>query len=150
MSPSPLPLIDVHTHMYLPRYVAMLRERRQIPRIVARETGDRLIILPDEDADTSTSAGRPIGSEFHDVTRKLAFMDQHGIAVSVVSSANPWIDFVEPDAAPKLAADLNDDLEAMCAASNGRLYGFGVCFVIGMILNVVVRRPQQRYRCALA
>lgn len=124
--PSPLPLIDVHTHMYLPRYVAMLRERRQIPRIVSREMGDRLIILPDEDADTSTSAGRPIGSEFYDVKRKLAFMDQHNIAVSVVSSANPWIDFVEPDAAPELAARLNEDLEAMCAASNGRLYGFGV------------------------
>jgi hypothetical protein len=47
---SPLPLIDVHTHMYLPRYVAMLRERQQIPRIASRGTGDRLIILPDEDA----------------------------------------------------------------------------------------------------
>ncbi len=124
--PPPLPLIDVHTHMYLPRYVALLRERRQIPRIVSREKGDRLIILPDEDADTSTSAGRPIGSEFHDVKRKLAFMDRHGIAVSVVSSANPWIDFVEPDAAPELAAKLNEDLEAMCATSTGRLYGFGV------------------------
>ena len=74
-----LPLIDVHTHMYLPRYVALLRERKQIPRIVSREKGDRLIILPDEDADTSTSAGRPIGSEFYDVRRKLAFMDQHNI-----------------------------------------------------------------------
>ena len=59
-----LPLIDVHTHIYLPRYVAMLRERRQSPRIVSRESGDRLIILPDEEADGSTSAGRPIGSEF--------------------------------------------------------------------------------------
>jgi len=120
------PLIDVHTHMYLPRYVALLRQRRQIPRIVAREKGERLIILPDEEADTSTSAGRPIGSEFYEVSRKLAFMDKHGIAVSVVSSANPWIDFVEPTEAPKLAAQLNEDLEAICAASAGRLYGFGV------------------------
>jgi predicted TIM-barrel fold metal-dependent hydrolase len=53
-------------------------------------------------------------------------MGRHGIAVSVVSSANPWIDFVEPDEAPTLAAQLNDDLEAMCAASSGRLLGFGV------------------------
>ena len=53
-------------------------------------------------------------------------MDTHGIAVSVVSSANPWIDFVEPDEAPALAAELNDDLEALCAASAGRLLGFGV------------------------
>src|SRR5258707_7948467 len=121
-----LPLIDVHTHMYLPRYVALLRARQKLPRIVSRAGGDRLIILPDEEADTSTSAGRPIGGEFHEVNRKLAFMDTHGIAVSVVSSANPWIDFVEPDEAPALAAQLNDDLEAMCAASAGRLLGFGV------------------------
>jgi aminocarboxymuconate-semialdehyde decarboxylase len=121
-----LPLIDVHTHMYLPRYVALLRQRRQIPRIVPRERGERLIILPDEEADTSTSAGRPIGGEFYEASRKIAFMDKHGIAVSVVSSANPWIDFVEPGEAPALAAHLNEDLEAMCAASAGRLYGFGV------------------------
>src|SRR5258708_13677692 len=112
--------------MYLPRSVALLRQRRQIPRIVSRERGERLIILPDEEADTSTSAGRPIGSEFYEVSRKLAFMDKHGIAVSVVSSANPWIDFVEPVEAPALAARLNADLEAICAGAAGRLYGFGV------------------------
>ena len=117
-----LPLIDVHTHMYLPRYVALLRARRQIPRIVSRGSGERLIILPDEEADQSTSAGRPIGSEFHEVGRKLAFMDTHNI----VSSANPWLDFVDADEGPTLAADLNTDLEAICAASAGRLYGFGV------------------------
>jgi predicted TIM-barrel fold metal-dependent hydrolase len=121
-----LPLIDVHTHMYLPRYVALLRQRTKVPRIVSRAGGDRLVILPDEENDTSTSAGRPIGGEFHEVSRKLAFMDKHGIAVSVVSSANPWIDFVEPDEAPAFAAQLNDDLEAICAASAGRLLGFGV------------------------
>jgi len=38
------------------------------------------------------------------VKRKLAFMNHHGIAVSVISSANPWIDFVEPEEAPVLAA----------------------------------------------
>jgi aminocarboxymuconate-semialdehyde decarboxylase len=124
--PLPLPLIDVHTHMYLPRYVALLRARKKLPYIVSREKGDRLIILPDEEADGSTSAGRPIGSEFYAVSRKLAFMDQHNIAVSVVSSANPWIDFVEAGEAPVLATQLNEDLEKICAESKGRLYGFGV------------------------
>jgi aminocarboxymuconate-semialdehyde decarboxylase len=121
-----LNLIDVHTHMYLPRYVDLLRQRRQLPYIVTRGGRDRLIILPDEEADGSTSAGRPIGGEFHDVGRKLAFMETHGIAISVVSPANPWIDFVEPGEAPALAAQLNEDLEAICAKSAGRLYGFGV------------------------
>src|SRR5260370_19987681 len=121
-----LPLIDVHTHMYLPRYVALLRQRQKLPRIVSRAEGDRLITLPDEEAATSPTAGRPTGGESHEVSRKLAFMDHHGIAVSVMSSANPWIDFVEPEEAPVLAAQLNDDLEAICAASAGRLLGFGV------------------------
>src|SRR6202171_51920 len=124
--PLPLPILDSHTPMYLPRYVALLRQRQKVPRIVSRAGGDRLIILPDEEADTSTSADRPIGGEFHEVSRKLAFMDHHGIAVSVISSANPWIDFVEPEEAPTLAAELNDDLEAICADSAGRLLGFGV------------------------
>ena len=124
--PLPWPLIDVHTHMYLPRYVSLLRERRQVPYIARRGPNERLIILPDEEADGSISAGRPIGGEFYEVSRKLAFMDHHGIAISVVSSANPWIDFVEPAEAPAFAALLNQDLEAICQASAGRLYGFGV------------------------
>src|ERR1043166_8222811 len=99
--------------MYLPRYVALLRSRQGIPRIVSRGSGERLIILPDEDADQSTSAGRPIGSEVHEVSRKLALMDKHGLAVSIVSSANPWLDFVDPAEAPALAAELNTDLEAI-------------------------------------
>ena len=42
--------VDVHTHMYFPRYVEMLRERKQLPRIVQDGDGaDRLLILPDED-----------------------------------------------------------------------------------------------------
>lgn len=120
------PLIDVHTHMYLPRYVALLRARSRLPHIVSRGQGERLIILPDEETDSSTSAGRPIGSEFYEVERKIAFMDRHGIAISVVSPANPWIDFVEPDEAPALAARLNEDLEEICARSAGRLLGFGL------------------------
>ena len=88
--------------------------------------GNRLVILPDEENDTTTSAERPIGEKSHEMSRELAFMDKHHIAVSVVSSANPWIDFVSPMRRPALAAQLNDDLEAMCAASRGRLLGFGV------------------------
>jgi aminocarboxymuconate-semialdehyde decarboxylase len=42
--------VDVHTHMYLPRYVQVLRDREQLPIIRKTEGGeDRLIILPGED-----------------------------------------------------------------------------------------------------
>jgi hypothetical protein len=45
-------------------------------RIGSRDGQDRMLILPGEDADNSTSAGRPIGSEYWDRCRKLAFIDR--------------------------------------------------------------------------
>jgi aminocarboxymuconate-semialdehyde decarboxylase len=125
MSPVTIaPAVDVHSHVYPGRYVSLLRARDTVPRIVTRDGQDRMLILPGEDGDTSTSVGRPIGSEYWDGARKLAFMDRHGIAVSVISPANPWLDFL-PGAGP-VAAEINDDMEALCVASNGRLYGLGL------------------------
>ncbi len=102
--------IDVHSHFYPGRYVSLLRSRDTVPRIVERDGLDRLLILRGEDADASTSGGRPIGSEYWDAARKLAFMDRHGIALSVVSPANPWLDFL-PGAE---AGEINRDVEAFC------------------------------------
>ena len=47
-----LPAIDVHSHVYPGRYVALLRARDAVPRIVTRDGQDRMLILPGEDADT--------------------------------------------------------------------------------------------------
>ena len=118
------PAIDVHSHIYPGRYVALLRARGTVPRIIRRDGQDRMLILPGEDVDDSTSAGRPIGSEYWDVARKVAFMDRHGIAVSVVSPANPWLDFL-PDAG-LVATEINEDMQALCATSQGRVYGLGL------------------------
>ena len=120
------PFVDVHTHVYLPRYMQMLRERGTVPRVQTVGGEDRLIILPGEDEITTTAAGRPIGGEYHDPARKLAYMDTHGIDISVLSLANPWLDFLPAAEAVPLASHLNDDLEESCAASGGRFYGFGV------------------------
>jgi aminocarboxymuconate-semialdehyde decarboxylase len=56
-------LVDVHTHVYLPRYAAVLRSRSIAPRILTRitpsgQTEDRLLILDDE-----PSGGRPVGRQ---------------------------------------------------------------------------------------
>jgi hypothetical protein len=56
-------LIDIHTHVYLPRYVAMLRSRSSVPRIFSRPNPqgipeERLLIL-----DREPSAGRPVGNQ---------------------------------------------------------------------------------------
>ncbi|KAI1786652.1 amidohydrolase 2 [Ganoderma leucocontextum] len=126
-------LVDIHTHVYLPRYAAFLRSRNSVPRIFTRtspESGkpeERLLILDDE-----PSSGRPIGSQYWERDEKLKFMDRHAIDVSVVSSANPWLDFLPASTAHTLAAELNDDLETYCstgpslATNLKRLYGFGL------------------------
>ncbi|WP_428485554.1 amidohydrolase family protein [Rhodopila sp.] len=118
--------VDVHTHVYSNRYITLLQNRTAVPRIVTRGGQDRMLILPGEDTDASTSSGRPIGSEYWDGARKLAFMDGHGIAVSVVSPANPWLDFLPAADAGPAAVDINEDMEALCAGSGGRLYGMGL------------------------
>ncbi|KAI0082420.1 amidohydrolase 2 [Panus rudis PR-1116 ss-1] len=129
-------LIDVHTHVYLPRYASFLRSRTQVPRIFSRtnpasgQPEERLLIL-----DNEPSAGRPIGAQYWDRDEKLKFMDRHGIHVSVVSSANPWLDFLPATTAHQLAGELNEDLEVYCSSSPSvsptnnelkRLYGFGL------------------------
>lgn len=118
--------VDVHTHCYLPRYMQLLRDRREVPRVVDVEGQSRLIILPGEDEEVSTSSGRPIGREYYDMASKLSFMDRHGIEVSVLSLANPWIDFLAPGEAAPMARELNDEMQSICDDSRGRLYGFGV------------------------
>ncbi len=121
-----IPAIDVHTHVYPERYVQLLRARGAVPRIVTRGGMDRMLILPGEDTDGSTAAGRPIGSEYWDRDRKLAFMDRHGTAVSVVSPANPWLDFLDADEAGPVATSINEGMEELAASSGGRLYGMGL------------------------
>ncbi|KZT13032.1 amidohydrolase 2 [Laetiporus sulphureus 93-53] len=127
-------LVDVHTHVYLPRYVSFLRSRTSVPRVFSRttpegKTEERLLIL-----DAEPSGGRPMGSQqFWDRAEKLRFMDKHGIDISIVSTANPWLDFLPAATAQVLASELNSDLEEYCSTSPNladgtlkQLYGFGL------------------------
>ncbi|KAH9482761.1 2-amino-3-carboxymuconate-6-semialdehyde decarboxylase [Psilocybe cubensis] len=146
-------LVDIHTHVYLPRYTALLRSRTSVPFIRSTTTpegatDDRLLIL-----DHEPSGGRPVGSQYWDREEKLKFMDKHGIDVSIVryayespiphsrsswsrdftSTANPWLDFLPASKAQTLASELNNDLEEYCSTGPSlssheikRLYGFGL------------------------
>jgi aminocarboxymuconate-semialdehyde decarboxylase len=84
-------VVDVHTHIYLPRYLSLLRSRTTLPRIRPGPNStaqpERLIILPDEDQAQSTSSGRPIGSEYYEINIKLSFMKRHAIDISVIRFA---------------------------------------------------------------
>lgn len=123
-----MPVVDVHTHMYPPAYMKLLRARDKVPYVKSfpddPSAGDRLVILPAEDT-ASTSRGRPIGSEYYDVKGKLAFMDAHQIDISVISLANPWLDWLPSEEAAEIARKVNDDVESMCSEHEGRLYAFG-------------------------
>ncbi|KAF9268147.1 amidohydrolase 2 [Marasmius fiardii PR-910] len=125
-------LVDIHTHVYLPRYATLLRSRSSVPKIATLNNEERLVILP-----TESTTGRPVGPQYWDRDEKLKFMDRHGIDVSIISSANPWLDFLTPAEARKTALELNEDLEQYCSTSpvtHGstnskvlkRLYGFGL------------------------
>ncbi|KAG5648893.1 hypothetical protein DXG03_000242 [Asterophora parasitica] len=126
-------LVDIHTHVYLPRYAALLRSRSTVPFIRSSTTSDgkldeRLLIL-----DHEPSGGRPVGPQYWDREEKLKFMDKHGIDVSVVSTANPWLDFLPASQAHTLASEMNEDLEEYCSTSPTlqnlpirRLFGFGL------------------------
>lgn len=138
-----MPVVDIHTHMYPPAYMELLRSRTTVPYVRTfpdAPDSSRLIILPGEDSAStpSTSRGRPIGPEYYDISRKIAFMDQHRIDTSVISLANPWLDFLPPAEAGDAARRINDDVDALCAAHPGRLYAFGTLPLSGATDGVVV------------
>jgi aminocarboxymuconate-semialdehyde decarboxylase len=117
-------MIDVHTHMYTPKYMDILRARAEIPKVRLVDGEDRLIILPGEELETTTKVGRPIGREYWSVDAKMEYMDRHNIQTSIVSLANPWLDFLQGEEAANVAQELNDELLQICANSKNRLKGF--------------------------
>ncbi|EXJ75170.1 uncharacterized protein A1O5_01866 [Cladophialophora psammophila CBS 110553] len=133
-------VVDIHTHMYPPSYIKLLSSRSTVPYIyhpTPAETPDsdpRLIILASDDDPSrpKSSRGRPVDSTYSSFDQKRAFMRRHGISCSVISLANPWLDFLDPDSALKTAQEINNDLDAACAENNGsasheglKLFAFG-------------------------
>jgi len=120
------PVVDIHTHVYPPSYISLLKSRSTIPYIRAFPPSEslRLVILPAEDT-ASTSRGRPVGAEYYDITRKIAFMDNHNIDISVISLANPWLDWLPSSEAGEAAKRINDEVNELCGKYPGRLYAFG-------------------------
>lgn len=122
-------VVDIHTHIYPPSYLSLLRSRTEVPFLLDLPEGSappRLIILP-SDNDPSLppeSRGRPIDASYSSVQKKLQFMDNHKINTSVISLANPWLDFLSPKDGPEWAHRINNELEQICAQNHGRIYAF--------------------------
>ncbi len=68
--------IDLHSHLYYPKYMEILRNRCEIPLVTQ---DNRLVILPNE-----TSIGRPIGEEYTAIDVKLKFMQIHGYNIKSI------------------------------------------------------------------
>jgi aminocarboxymuconate-semialdehyde decarboxylase len=125
-SAAPARIVDVHSHVFLPGYLEILRRRSQVPRICGPAGCERLLVLPGEREDDAGGAGRMVGPHFSEATAKLGFMDAHGIAASLVSPANPWLEFMPPEDAAHAARDLNDELAAWRAAGGARFAALGM------------------------
>ncbi|KAJ5356158.1 Amidohydrolase 2 [Penicillium concentricum] len=114
-------VVDVHTHVYPPSYMAMLRARKTVPYIHDPASGEPRLIILSSDDDPSIpidERGRPVDTSYSDINVKLSFMKQHGIDSSVISLANPWLDFLDPAEAQQWAERINNDLEETCAQNN--------------------------------
>jgi predicted TIM-barrel fold metal-dependent hydrolase len=127
-------VVDIHTHMYPPTYIQMLESRSAIPLVRSfPQTPDPRLILLEAEVDsldkatrdpTAKPPGRPLTSHYASLAQKVHFMDTHGIDISVVSLANPWLDFVDAAESGPMAVSVNDDFSSMCQQHPGRLYFF--------------------------
>ncbi|KAI8809848.1 hypothetical protein BJ742DRAFT_755235 [Cladochytrium replicatum] len=143
-------LVDCHTHIYTKRLVSLLRSRTTNPRIhrLTPDGSEKLAILPQE-----VSGGRPVGPEYWDFREKASFMNRHGIDISIVSLANPWLDWMEPKEAIVSADECNKDIEEYCAEASAaftgsaskvdptnRMRGFGILpLATGVTANEIVK-----------
>ncbi|EXJ84465.1 hypothetical protein A1O3_05133 [Capronia epimyces CBS 606.96] len=133
---SSYPIVDIHTHMYPPSYIRLLSSRSTVPYIHQPSedpnADPRLIILASDDdpARPKSARGRPVDGTYSSFDQKRQFMQAHGITCSVISLANPWLDFLDPESALPTAQEINDDLDKACAENNAqpsglKLYAFG-------------------------
>lgn len=127
-------IVDIHTHMYPPSYIKILESRSTIPlvRSFPQTPDPRLILLEAEvsaleEATKDPSAkppGRPLTSHYASLDQKIHFMDTHKIDTSVVSLANPWLDFLSPEESGPMAQSVNEEFSSMCREHPGRLFFF--------------------------
>lgn len=140
----PTKVVDIHTHMYPPSYVDILTSRSTIPlvRTFPSSPDPRLILLEAEvpslsAADASANPpGRPLTKHYSSLAQKIHFMDTHHIDISVISLANPWLDFLEPSEAGGFAKSVNEEFSAMCAAHSGRFFFFGTLPLTAALLVI--------------
>ncbi|KAK4197418.1 hypothetical protein QBC40DRAFT_285493 [Triangularia verruculosa] len=64
-------------------------------------------------------------------------MNRHNITTSVLSLANPWLDFLPPSTAGPTALEINTEFNSMCDSHPGRLFFFA-CLPLSAPLNTIL------------
>ncbi len=122
-------MIDIHSHFYPRSYLDRLKAQPAIPRIETVGSDDYFVIFPQElrgPGDERGPVGRPLDASYWDLEAKLAWMDQAGITMTVLSIGNPWVDFLPPDEAEEWAAHLNGALREAARRHPARVAALGV------------------------
>ena len=117
-------IIDVHSHIYPRRYLEMLKSRSEPPYVLEHGGAEYLFLFQGQTGQPAT-AGLRLSSSFTDLEEKLQFMDSHGIAKSVVSVGNPWLDPFTTNTY-EMARSINEELAGYEDATGGRIVGMGV------------------------
>ncbi len=154
---SPL-LIDSHTHIYPPTYLTLLSSRTAPPFLhhppptpSDPTPHPRLIILPSDAPSANPGTpphllGRPITPSYSSLPSILAFMSHHSITHSILSLANPWLDFLSPHESPPWATKINNELEHLSATSHGRISFFGTLPLTAPVMSTLDEIEQLRER----
>ncbi|KAH8812623.1 hypothetical protein F5884DRAFT_878384 [Xylogone sp. PMI_703] len=125
-------IVDVHSHLYPPSYIELLKARTEIPYVRAFPPSNQLCLCnrPPQNSNNTVSGnpqtppGRVLHPHYYDISEKIAFMDNHSIDISVLSLGNPWIDFLGSNTAEEVAQETNNAMNDICKEHPGRLFFF--------------------------
>ncbi|KAK3301941.1 amidohydrolase [Chaetomium strumarium] len=145
-------VVDIHTHMYPAEYISILSSRTEIPLVrtfpspSSPDPDPRLILLEAElpalekalQDPSAPVPGRPLTKHFTSLPQKLHFMTTHGIDISVLSLANPWLDFLPASEAGAIAERINTAFEEMCSSSSNRAFFFFAALPLTAPLETIV------------
>lgn len=122
-----MPHVDVHSHLYPPEYIELLKSRSEIPYVKSFSHIDLPCLCNRPYSPASGGLpGRPLTDHYYSVKAKIEFMDTHAIDISVLSMGNPWLDFLDPSIAGEIAASMNQVMNSLSQEYAQRLYFFAV------------------------
>ena len=110
--------IDMHAHWSPPELVDIYRARTEPPMIYVNDVGEEVV---------KTRRGEePFQNMFDDLEVRLNEMDEHGVAMGVLSLWGPhqWIERLPINESLPAVQIFNDSVSAICKANPGRFLAY--------------------------